>query len=197
MRSSPYGLGPAVAVVWTDASVPLSRGTQGTWTIELGRWAGSHAREHRGHVFRAADEVLHAEVLVRGMIVRAVVRDAGSGDGGHADDFVEEPMGGGARRPRPDLGLASVCIDGSLDRGFHDAGAQGDGGRLEGLLRGDQFDVPETLRDQVIPELCELFRLLHVRDEAEIYLRLRHRRIHGLRPLFDVPAHEAANRAGG
>src|SRR6266704_3766967 len=171
MRSSPHGLGPAVAVVWTDASVPLSRGMQGTWTIELGRWAGSHAREHRGHVFRAADEVRHAEVLVRRVIVRAVVRDAGSGDRGHADDFVEEPMGGGARRPWPDLRLTPVCIDGSLDRGFHDAGAQGDGGRLQGLLRGDQLDVPEALRDQMVPTLRELFQLLHVRDEAEIDLR--------------------------
>src|SRR2546425_848707 len=109
MRSSPYGLGPAVAVVWTDASVPLSRGTQGTWTIELGRWAGSHAR----------------------------------------------------------------------------------------VLRGAQFDVPKALLNQVIPELRELFLLLHVRDETEIDLRLRHRRIHGLCALFDIPAHEAADRAGG
>src|SRR2546428_13368551 len=108
MRSSPQGLGPAVAVVWTDASVPLSRGIQGTWAIELGRWAGSHAREHCGHVFRAADEVLHAEVLVRRVIVRAVVRDAGSCNGGHADPSVYGPGDAGARRDQPDPRLASL-----------------------------------------------------------------------------------------
>src|SRR2546426_12601051 len=195
---SPYATAPPeLKIPWTVPFVPLSRGMRGTETTEVAQKVGSHAREHRGHVFRAADEVLHAEVLVRRVIVRAVVRAAGSRDGGHADHFVEEPVGGGARRPRPDLRLASVCIDGSLDRGFHDPGTQGDGGRLEGLLRGAQFDVPKALLNQVIPELRELFLLLHVRDETEIDLRLRHRRIHGLRALFDIPAHEAADRAGG
>src|SRR5256885_12099262 len=47
----------------------------------------------------------------------------------------------------------------------------------------------------MIPELGKLFLLFHVRYEPEVDLRLGHRRVHGLRALFDVAADEAANRA--
>src|SRR5206468_12987528 len=112
-------------------------------------------------------------------------------------NLVEAAVGRGARRPRPDLWLSTVPVHGSLDRGLHDPGAQGDGGRLEGLFRGAEFDVPESLRNEVIPKLGKLGRLLHVRPEAEVDLRLGHRGVHGLRALFDVATHEAANRARG
>src|SRR5437899_1512170 len=146
-------------------------------------------------MLRTADEIREAKVLVRRMVVRAVVRNAGAGNRWHADDLVEEPMGGGARRPRPDLRLPPVRIDGALDRGFHDPGAQGDGGGLKGLLRGRELDVAEPLRSQMLPEFRELRLLLHVRDQAEVDLRFRDRGVHGLRALLDVPTHEAANRA--
>src|SRR5256712_8063027 len=47
----------------------------------------------------------------------------------------------------------------------------------------------------MIPELGKLFLLFHVRYEPEIDLRLGHRRVHGLRAMLDVAAHEATDRA--
>src|SRR5437867_9484104 len=146
-------------------------------------------------MLRTADEIREAKVLVRRVVVRAVVRNAGAGNRWHAEALGEEAVGGSARKPKPDLRLPPVRIDGALDRGFHDPGAQGDRGRFEGLVRGRELDVAEPLRSQMLPEFRELRLLLHVRDQAEVDLRFRDRRVHGLRALLDVPAHEAANRA--
>src|SRR2546427_3746948 len=157
--------------------------------------ARSHPGKHRGHVLRTADEIREAEVLVRRMVVRAVVRNPWAGNRWHADDLVEEPMGGGARRPRPDLRLPPVRIDGALDRGFHDPRAQRDGSGLEGLLRRGELDVAKALRGHVFSQFHELLLLSHIRDEPKVDLRFRDRGVHGLRALLDVPAHEAANRA--
>src|SRR5437870_13090064 len=105
-------------------------------------------------------------------------------------------MSRGTDRPGPNLRFATVCVDGSLDRGLHDPRAEWDRGRLEFFGRRKELDVVEALRLQVLPQLRELLLLLHVRDGTKINLRPCDGGVHGVRLLFNVPADESTNRAG-